>query len=167
MQCRFILIKDESRSETVTSNCFDFNLRLPDTLLSMSRKVVTVRNICNAWPYIFWWTVRPLTIAVSCDLEESSRKIWTTMKDYDTRRSLGEKRVIREPTCRLSGMQTDCFELREIWSLEIYRGCRLVNSSTTNLCTLFVYVIWIFGFMEINCWFLILLKRIINRQILF
>lgn len=34
-------------------------------------------------------------------------------------------------------------------------------------CTLFVYVIWIFGFMEINCWFLILLKRIINRQILF
>lgn len=27
------------------------------------------------------------------------------MKDYDTRRSLGVKRVIREPTCRLSGMQ--------------------------------------------------------------
>lgn len=84
-------------------------LRLPDTLLTMSRKVVTVRNICNAWPYIFFG--ERLTIAVSRDLEESSRKIWTTMKDYDTRRSLGEKRVIREATCRLSGMQTDCFEL--------------------------------------------------------
>lgn len=110
-----------SNLEMATSNRFGFNLRLPDTLLTMSRKVVTVRNICNAWPYIFWWTV---------DDRGFMRPRRIQPQDLDHHEGLRHEAVPRSETSDTrtdvsSFWDADCFELREIWSLEIYQRRRI------------------------------------------